>query len=85
MNTDTGHFVDEQDAKSWMQRIAVHEIIKIKGEECRVVSIELRRRRVTLELLSSDDRMRTAIESPFLGEPRNRHERRAADKKERDG
>ena len=77
MNTDTGHFVDEQDAKSWMQRIAVHEVIKIKGEECRVVSIE--GRRVTLELLSSDDRQRSYIDALF-DEPRNRHERRAAEK-----
>jgi hypothetical protein len=80
MNTDTGHFVDEQDAKSWMQRLAVHEIIKIKGEECRVVSIEVRRRRVTFELLSSDDRQRSYLEDLFEG-PRNRHERRAAERK----
>ena len=77
MNTDTGRFVDERDAKSWMQRIEVGETIKLKGEECKVISIG--DRRVTLELLSSDDRQRSYIDALF-DEPRNRHERRAAEK-----
>ncbi len=80
MNTDTGYFVDEQDAKSWMQRVKVDEVIKIKGEECRVVAIN--GRELVVELLSSNDRMRRDMES-LLGEPRNRHERRAEEAKKR--
>lgn len=79
MDTNAGRFVGEESAKSWMQRVEVDEVIKIKGEECRVVSIN--GRRLEVELLSSDDRMRRQMES-ILSEPRNRHERRAAAKKQ---
>jgi hypothetical protein len=64
-----------------MQRVSIDEVIKIKGEECRVVSIN--GRHLTVELLSSADRQRTSIESILNSQ--NRHERRAAEKKERDG
>jgi hypothetical protein len=41
MDTKMGRFLDQnhEDVESWMQRIEVGEIIKIKGEECRVESI----------------------------------------------
>lgn len=55
MDTNSGRFVEEEQAEKWMQRIAVGEIIKLKGEECRVVKIG--ERRVTLELMSADERM----------------------------
>jgi hypothetical protein len=54
MNPSSGEFVDEDRSESWMQRIEVGEVIKIKGEECEVVKIG--RREITLKLLSSADR-----------------------------
>ncbi len=78
MNADSGQFVDEDQAKNWMQRIAIAEVVKIKGEECRVVRID--GRKIELELMSFEDRMR---EECGLQAPRNRHERRAAGRKNR--
>lgn len=80
MDTNAGRFVEEKIAERWMQRIEVDEIIKIKGEECRVVRIN--GRRLEVELLSSDDRLRREMGS-ILDAPRNRHERRSADAKKR--
>ena len=86
MDTNRGRFVEEESAEAWMQRIAVNEVIKIKGEECRVVRIG--ERQVLLELMSADDRMsseREALGSILLERAflLNRHERRAAEKKGR--
>ena len=61
MDTNSGRFIEEQNAESWMQRIEVGEIIKIKGEELRVVSIESRR--ITLELMSAEDRIQDELKA----------------------
>ena len=61
MDTNAGRFVEEKSAEAWMQRVEVGEVVKIKGEELRIVVIE--DRRITLELLSADDRMRTEAEA----------------------
>lgn len=60
MDTNQGRFVEEEQAESWMQRIQVGEIIKIKGEECRVEAIGSHI--VTLKLLNPSER---AIEEIF--------------------
>jgi hypothetical protein len=54
MNPSSGEFIDVDRAENWMQRIYVGEVIKIKGEECEVVTIG--RREITLKLLSTTDR-----------------------------
>ena len=64
MDTNSGRFIEEQNAESWMQRIEVGEIIKIKGEELRVVSIESRR--ITLELMSAEDRIQDELMRSLL-------------------
>lgn len=61
MDTNTGRFVEEESAEKWMQRIAVGEVIKIKDEECEVVSFG--NRTVTLKLLSHEDRMRKEMDA----------------------
>ncbi len=54
MDTNAGRFVEEADAEKWMQRLAVGEIVKIKGEELVVLAID--DRRVVLQLQSAEDR-----------------------------
>lgn len=53
MNSDTGEFLEERDAEAWMKRISVGEVIKLKGEDCKVVQIGART--ITLELMSRAD------------------------------
>jgi len=64
MNPTSGEFVGDELAETWMQRIAVGETVKIKGEELEVVSIGPRE--ITLKLLSQGDRdakaMRAALD-----------------------
>ena len=84
MDTNAGRFVEEESAEKWMQRIEVGEIIKLKGEDCRVVRIG--ERQVVLELMSATDRIFGEAEAmASIMEERtsmlNRHERRAAAKK----
>lgn len=55
MDTNAGEFVGEDRVEQWMQRIAVGETVKIKGEELEVVKIE--RREITLKLLSYEERI----------------------------
>ena len=59
MNSNTGEFVDEERAESWMQRIEVGETIKIKGEELEVVRIG--DREITLKLLSHAERLTRGV------------------------
>jgi hypothetical protein len=54
MDPNAGEFIEEERAEAWMERIAVGEVIKLKGEECEVMKIE--RREVTLKLLSAHER-----------------------------
>ncbi len=54
MDSNAGRFVEEADAEKWMQRLAVGETVKIKGEELTVLAID--DRRVVLQLKSADDR-----------------------------
>ena len=61
MDTNAGRFVEEESAEKWMQSISVGETIKIKGEECEVVSID--GRELTLKLLSAEDRMRKELDA----------------------
>ena len=68
MDTDSGRFVDDEQAQSWMQRISVGEVIKIKGEECEVV--ELGERTITLKLLSADERLRMQFKDIPTIDPR---------------
>ena len=70
MDTNSGRFVGEEEAQPWMKRIAVGEVVSLKGEDCRVTRIA--GRIISLELMSAEDRMRDLLENP------NRHERRAA-------
>ncbi len=76
MDTNSGRFVEAELAEPWMQRIGVGEVVKIKGEECRVTKIE--GRRIELELMSAEDRIRSQM-GLLIDEPRNRHERRKAE------
>lgn len=55
MDTNSGRFVEEENAEAWMERISVGEIIKIKGEELEVVQIH--QREIVLKLRSADDRI----------------------------
>jgi len=88
MDTDSGRFLREDDERvqSWMQRIEVGEIVKIKGEECRVESIG--DRTITLGLLSRLER----LSQELFGEKHledlrdlNRHERRRREREIRKG
>ena len=56
MDPNSGRFLDEDDERieSWMERIAVGETVKIKGEELEVTRIG--EREITLKLLSARDR-----------------------------
>lgn len=60
MNTNSGRFVKDDEAQDWMQRLAVGEIVKIKGAEFEVETIV--NRRVTLKLLSAQDRTDAALQ-----------------------
>ena len=60
MDSNAGEFVDERRAEKWMERIAVGEVVKIKGEELEVVTIG--KREITLKLLSHDDRMNRLLD-----------------------
>ena len=59
MDTNAGEFVDEQRSESWMQRIEVGEVIKIKGEELEVLKIN--ERTIVLKLLSASDKVKRAL------------------------
>ena len=61
MDTNAGEFVGEERAESWMQRIEIGEVVKIKGEELEVVMIG--RHEITLKLLGQRDRDRRAMQS----------------------
>ena len=75
MDTNSGRFVEEENADRWMQRLEVGETIKIKGEELRVV--EISGRRVTLELKSATERMLEEGEAAErLGELRDQKRQR---------
>lgn len=56
MDTNAGKFREEDDpkAESWMTRIALGEVVKVKGEEFEVAGIT--ERYLTLKLLSAADR-----------------------------
>ncbi len=81
MNTDTGTFDQiPPEPKSPFQRIAVGEIVLLKGEQCEVVGFgeteamsdgSIRHREITLRLLDKQERVG------------NRHERRAEAAQER--
>ncbi len=87
MNTDTGFFErDEERVEGWMQRLRVGEIVKIKGEELKVVGFS--DRTVTLRLESAEDRFTSERAAGTTLEDlrtANRHERRAAAKKQGGG
>ena len=72
MDTQSGRFVDERGAEPWMPRIAVGEIVNLKGEELEVQ--EIRERTILLKLLSAAERAARA-----QGRTGNRHERRRAE------
>ncbi len=74
MNTETGIFEQEEEAPTWATTIEIGEVVKIKGEECRVT--EIKRRSITLELMSRTDRQEMF---DALDRASNRHERRAAE------
>jgi len=74
MNTDTGQFVRSQPACKWAKTIAVGEVHKINGEECKVTKIG--DREVTLQLMSKREREVEAEISQTL----NRHDRRKAER-----
>ena len=59
MDTRSGEFVEDERAESWMQRIGIGEVVKIKGEELEVVGIS--GREITLRLLSANDRLARAL------------------------
>lgn len=55
MNTETGEFVELDRAEKWMEKLAIDEIVMIKGGYLTVVKIQ--GREVTLKLLSAEDRV----------------------------
>ena len=61
MDSNAGRFVEEQQAEEWMSRIAVGEVVKIKGEELEVTKIG--EREITLKLLSFEERNARAMKS----------------------
>lgn len=73
MNTNTGEFVDQERSETWMQRIGVGEVVKIKGGELEVVSIG--RREITLRLLSQEDRVVAKIDFGDLADVESKRQR----------
>ena len=59
MDTRSGEFVEDERAESWMQRIDIGEVVKIKGAELEVVGIA--GREIRLCLLSASDRAARAL------------------------
>ena len=59
MDSNAGEFVGEERAEDWMQRVAVGEIVKIKGEELEVMAID--KRTIVLKLLSAEDRFQERL------------------------
>lgn len=72
MDTNTGEFVDDSRAESWMQRIDVGEVIKIKGEELDVLRID--ERTIVLKLLNASDRMNFSYEHLAVAESKRQRE-----------
>ncbi len=60
MDTDAGRFVEDEKAETWMQRLDIGEVVKIKGEELEVVKIE--GRLVVLKLLNSEERFANSLD-----------------------
>lgn len=67
------HFDPLNDAEKWMELLSIGEIVKVKGEEFRVETIN--ERTVVLRLMSDRDRLKAGH--------MNRHDRRAAAVRER--
>lgn len=96
MDTEQGRFVEESEAKEWMERLGVGEVVKIKGAEFKV--LEIGERTVRLELMSAKDRQEHRIGEMFKEAPPitdlvrrgpmdglNRAERRRRDAEQRKG
>ena len=65
MDPNAGRFVEEAQAESWMQRIEVGEVVKIKGEEFEVLGFE--GREIRLRMRSAEDRQGDHLRS-FWGD-----------------
>lgn len=67
MDTEAGKFRAEDDpkAESWMTRIALGEVVEVKGEQFEVAGIT--ERYLTLKLMSAEERGQRALRD---GEPR---------------
>jgi hypothetical protein len=72
MNTDEGIYDHDGAAPKYATTLSVGEVVKIKGEDHRVT--EIKDRKVTLELMSLDDRL-----DEVVARSQNRHERRVAE------
>ena len=59
MDPNAGRFIEEGRAGAWMERIAVGEIVKIKGEEFEVLGFN--DRKIVLKLLSAEDRFQERL------------------------
>lgn len=59
MDPNGGRFVPDEEAQPWMTRFGIGEIMKIKGEEFEIESIE--ERRLILRPTSAEDRMADAL------------------------
>ena len=85
MNTDTGEFVDDRLAEAWMERIALEEVVQIKGKESASLEVaEITKHTVTLRLMSRSEVATRALRNAY-GEPANRHARRRSEKLLRKG
>lgn len=60
MDTEKGIFVNDKDAKEWMERLEENEIVKLKGSEFKVLAIN--DRTVILLLLSNEDRQQDLVD-----------------------
>ena len=79
MDTNAGRFVEEQNAGPWMKRIAVGQVVKLDGLECRVKAIGPDPREITLELLGTQDREPFGTLETF-DDARNEQSSRARDR-----
>ena len=82
MNTDSGRFVEEAEAKAWMKRISIGEVVEVKGEEFEVE--EIRERHLVLKMLSKSERAEKRLGAAGVNPlDLNRASRRSLDSKAR--
>jgi hypothetical protein len=77
MDTQSGRFVPMPEAQPWMKRLAVGEIVTVKGEVCEV--LRFTDRTVELKLLSAAERLgrQTDLDRERIARAEEKRRRRA--------